>query len=344
MANKSPESKMDISHITREKTCQLTTFRTDRRTKTVRIPRGESVTIGEVEGCGRVVSLWLTFPGWFWMHWDPDAHISPTILKTLIVRIFWDGRSRPAVCVPAGDFFGVGLCETANFSGHYFGMSSGGFYCRFPMPFRKGFRIEMENRDPHIDTEVFLNCVYQLTDQQPEEAGYFHSTFRTGRDMQDRFEIADVAGRGHYAGCTLSLQGRRMNDLSFLEAPEHVYLDDNDQAPAICGTGLEDYFLGGWYFREGTFAGPLHGVPVKDPLRSCVAMYRVHTDDAIRFQKSFRFTFQHPWKRENINPFFFSSCAFFYLDTPEGQPGPEYSSEDLLSLYRVRDTDHQSLP
>ncbi|BCW97995.1 MAG: hypothetical protein KatS3mg024_0822 [Armatimonadota bacterium] len=36
------------------------------------------MTIGEVEGSGRVVSLWLTFPGWFWIHWDTDARISPS--------------------------------------------------------------------------------------------------------------------------------------------------------------------------------------------------------------------------------------------------------------------------
>ncbi len=334
----------DITLLRSERTRQLTTFRPEKRTKTVRIPRGERVTIGEVRGCGHIASLWLTFPGWFWMHWDPGAPLSPTILKTLILRIYWDGARRPAVSAPAGDFFGVGLCEVANFAGQFFGMSSGGFFCRFPMPFRTGFRIELENRDPHIDTEVFLNCLYQETDGTENAAGYFHTVFRTGRDLQECFEIADVAGRGHYAGCTLSLQGRRLNDLSFLEAPEHVYADDCQEDPAIVGTGLEDYFLGGWYFREGPFAGPLHGVPVKDPLRACVAMYRVHSADAIHFRQRLRFEFLHPWKREDINPFFFSSCAFFYLDAPEGQPECDYAVEELLGLYRIRDTDHQSLP
>src|SRR5690606_25233912 len=101
-------------------------------------------------------------------------------------------------------------------------------------------------------------------------------------------------GKGMYVGCTLSCQGESLNYLSFLEAPEYVYVD-GETVPRIVGTGLEDYFMGGWYFREGAFAGPHHGVPVKDSLRSAVAMYRVHERDAIHFGRRLRFTFQNPW-------------------------------------------------
>jgi hypothetical protein len=65
--------------------------------------------------------------------------------------------------------------------------------------------------------------------------------------------------------------------------------------PRIVGTGLEDYFLGGWYFREGPFIGPYHGVPVKDTLNASVAMYRVHEADAIRFQERLKFAFVNQW-------------------------------------------------
>jgi len=73
-------------------------------------------------------------------------------------------------------------------------------------------------------------------------------------------------------------------------------------------------------------------------------MYRLHTQDAIRFDHRLRFTFSHPWKREDINPFFFSSVAFFYLNTPAGTPEESYTVQELLGLYRIRDTDHQSTP
>ena len=67
--------------------------------------------------------------------------------------------------------------------------------------------------------------------------------------------------------------GRTAEHPRYLEAPEYIYLDDDWDRARIFGTGLEDYFMGGWYFREGTFAGPYHGLPIKDTLESSVAMY-----------------------------------------------------------------------
>jgi hypothetical protein len=114
--------------------------------------------------------------------------------------------------------------------------------------------------------------------------------------------------------------------------------------PRIVGTGLEDYFLGGWYFREGPFIGPYHGVPVKDTLNASVAMYRVHEADAIRFQERLKFAFVNPWSPDRLSPFCFSSVAFLYLDRAEGQRTSMPSVKELLCWYRIRNTDHQSIP
>ena len=106
----------------------------------------------------------------------------------------------------------------------------------------------------------------------------------------------------------------------------------------------EDYFNGGWYFREGEFCGELHGVPIKDPLRSMVSMYRYHEQDAICFNESFIFDFINPRKPEQTRPFKFSSAAFWYQDkaVPLAFKLPE--KEKLVDWYRMRDTDHQAIP
>ena len=153
-----------LAALRKETTRQLTTFNLGRKSKTVPVPRGKRVTIGEVKGHGYVAQFWLTFPGWFWQHWNPKAPVNQSILKTLILRIYWDGAEQPAVAAPVGDFFGAGLCEVASFASRYFGTSSGGFFCKWPMPFRKSFRVELENLDPELDTDVFCNILYQLTD------------------------------------------------------------------------------------------------------------------------------------------------------------------------------------
>jgi hypothetical protein len=327
-----------------ETTRQLTTFNLKRKSKTVPVARGKRVTIGEVKGEGYIAQFWLTFPGWFWQHWNPKAAISQSILKTLILRIYWDGAPQPAVAAPVGDFFGAGLCEVASFASRYFGTSSGGFFCKFPMPFRKSFRVELENLDADIDTDVFCNILYQLA-PLPGGIGYFHALFNTGRNQgPDPVQIAEVQGRGHYSGCLLYMQGEERNYLSFLEAPEYVYVDGDWETPRITGTGLEDYFLGGWYFREGPFIGPYHGVPSKDTLNASVAMYRVHENDAIHFRERFKFAFVNPWSPDRLKPFCFSSVAFLYLDKPDGQGPALPAAKDLLCWYRIRPTDHQSIP
>lgn len=119
-------------------THQLTTFNPETRNKTAWAPAGETVTIGKVKGEGRIANLWMTFPGWFWQHWNTEASIDQSILKTLILHIYWEGAKKPAVEAPAADLFGSGLAEAANYASKYFGGSSGGFFCKFPMPFKEG--------------------------------------------------------------------------------------------------------------------------------------------------------------------------------------------------------------
>lgn len=338
-------NNLPISSFRQEKTCQLTTYHLKENIKTMMVPRGQKVTLGEVNGKGYIAQLWLTFPGWFYPHWDPAHPVNQSILKTLILRIYWDHEKEPAVAAPVADFFGIGLCQIGNFANQYFGMSSGGFFCKFPMPFKQGFRIEMENLDAEVDTDVFMNVVYQLTDSLPVDWGYFHTRFNTATlNGIEPIQILETYGSGHYVGCTLAIQGKEMNYLTFLEAPEFVYIDDDWESARIYGTGLEDYFLGGWYFREGTLIGPFHGVPVKDPLNSSVAMYRIHENDAIRFTKRLRFNFINLVDPSRLKPFCYSAAAFYYLDSPKGAADTIPSGDNLLCWYRIRNTDHQSIP
>jgi hypothetical protein len=212
------------------------------------------------------------------------------------------------------------------------------------MPFAKGFKIELENLDPHIDTFVFANVLYQLTEAPLESVGYLHAEFQTGRNPgPDPVTVLEAAGKGHLAGCIFSAQSSIKNYLSYLEAPEYISVDDDWDVPRIVGTGMEDYFLGGWYFREGEFAGELHGVPAKDSFNSSITMYRIHEADAIHFRRRIRFQFVNPWEPDRLKPFSYSSVAFYYLDSPAGRAQAFPSVDDLL-CFRIRDRDHLSIP
>lgn len=324
---------------------QFTTFNPDSRQKTIRMNPGDRKVFVDInETSGIITRLWLTFTGWFWQHWDTAAEIDPRILKMLIIRIYWDGNDFPSVEAPIGDFFGNGHCEYRHYLSKYLGMSSGGFYSYFPMPFGKGFKIEMENLHKSIGLDFFMNVNYQEM-KCPDNAGRFHCMFNCGYNPgMEPTVILESEGRGHYVGCCLSMQGERMNDFSYLEAPEYIYIDSDENRASIIGTGLEDYFNGGWYFRDGEFYGPYHGAPLKDTLRSMISMYRFHEADAINFMKKIKIEFNNPFNAQHLKPFKYSSTAYWYLHHASRLSFKLPSAAKLMDLYRIRDVDHQSIP
>jgi hypothetical protein len=324
---------------------QLTTFNLDKQSKTKQLPIGKRTTIGEVKGAGYISRMWLTFPGWFFQHWNRTAVCDPAMFKALILRVYWDGSETPGIEAPIGDFFGDGQCEFSPFTSQFIGSSSGGFFSYWPMPYAKGFRIEIENRHPKLGTDVFLNVNYQELPSFPADTSYFCTQFRTARRKgSEPALIIDTQGAGHFAGVMLAMQGEQLNYLSFLEAPEYIYIDDDWERPRITGTGLEDYFNGGWYFRDGEFAGPFHGVPLKDPLRAMVTMYRLHDRDAIAFDRRFKMEFVTPWNPDRVQPYWYASVAYFYSKTPNPTQPPLPDHAALMQQYRFRDTDHVSIP
>jgi hypothetical protein len=223
-------------------------------------------------------------------------------------------------------------------------MSSGGFYNYFPMPFADGVRIEVENMHDKVIPYVFLNANYQALETLPEDAARFHCLYNAGTNPGTKpTTILKTTGKGHYVGCCISMQGKEKNYLSFLEAPEYFYIDTDDRtSPTFTGTGMEDYFNGGWYFRGGEFTGPYHGVPIKDALRSMITMYRFQDQDAICFKKNIETAFITP--RSSASPFKFSSTAYWYQDKAAKLAFDLPLKDKLVDWYRIRDTDHQSIP
>lgn len=323
---------------------QFTTFNIDTKVKAIILKPGEKATLVDHDQPGIISRLWFTFSGWFWTHWDVRKEVWPdqTMLKKVILRIYWDGNDYPSVETPLGDFFGIGLCEYKQFQSKFLGMSSGGFYSYFPMPFEK-IKIEVENMHDKVETSVFMNANYEALDKLPHDAGRFHCTYNAGTNAGAApLEVLKTAGRGNFVGCCLSMQSQLPNYLGFLEAPEYIYIDtDGSSKPTIVGTGLEDYFNGGWYFRDGEFAAEYHGVPVKDPLRSMVAMYRFHEHDMLSFNKSIQFCFKNHRPSREVK---FSSTAYWYQDKATRLPYTLPAKDKLADWYYIRNTDHQSIP
>ena len=68
-----------------------------------------------------------------------------------------------------------------------------------------------------------------------------------------------------------------------------AYLDGSPE-PMMLSSGLEDYFLGTYYFNRGRYANGLAGLTHLDTRKNTFSAYRFHDDDPLFFHKGLRLT------------------------------------------------------
>ncbi len=274
---------------------------------------GQIATIAEMKGPGVITRIWVTI----------DSR-DPFFLRRIVLRMYWDGEKEPSVEVPVGDFFGTGF-QYQHYMSEFVGMSSGGYYSYFPMPFQKSARIEVENQTGQEVYAFYYHINYQKLEKPLEDnVAYFHAQWRRElrTPVERNYTLLEAEGMGHFVGCNMSMQHYRRS-LWFLEGDEMIYVD-GEKFPSVYGTGTEDYFTGGWYFNRGEFAGPYHGLIIKNDSLARIAAYRFHVGDAIPFKKSLRFTIEHGHGNTEVADY--SSTAYWYQKEPHKKfpalPGP----------------------
>ena len=148
--------------------------------------------------------------------------------------------------------------------------------------------------------------------------GYLHAFWsQTGPQPGTPHCFADFHGNGHVAGVFLNVTA----DLEELKRPwwilegDEMFYVDGEPNPSWHGTGLEDFFNGGWYFRGAAFAG-LFGIFDRAPFT--VSTYRFLLVDPLKFSKSLRMEIERG--DQNVSKGFFRSVTFAYLDKPAAAP------------------------
>ena len=245
---------------------------------------GESKVMMDYDGAGVINRIWLTI-----------IDRSPAALRSMYIEMYWDGATKPAVSVPLGDFFGIGLGRRTAFQSALFSDPEGrSFNCNIPMPFKKHAKIVLVNASK-VNQLLFYDVNLTRLKKHPKEIAYFHAWWSTNANnskLGDDFEILPrIKGKGRFLGTNLSIIADKIyGDTWFGEGEVKAYLDGDKEYPTLVGTGTEDYIGSAW--NLGAFAHLYQGAPIVDKAKKQFAFYRYHIPDPIYFNTDCKITIQ----------------------------------------------------
>ncbi len=285
------------------------------------VPPGATHVLMDAAGPGVITHIWFTFLGPEPQGWASQGSAGH---QELMLRIYWDGETRPSVEAPVGDFFANCFGERSEVVSTPVVVEGGDSYNAFwRMPFRKSARVEIENQSPKPLSLLYYNIDWIKLDRLADDTPYFHAQYRQEypvRKGQD-YVLLETEGKGHFVGAVLGVRMR--SPAWFGEGDEKIYID-GEAKPSIWGTGTEDYFLAAWGLeRSGT---PYFGVPFFDyrTIGGHVSSYRWHLHDPVVFNTGIKVALEHMgWMSEDENPEYkatswnereddYASVAFWY--------------------------------
>jgi hypothetical protein len=245
---------------------------------------GESKTLLDVHSPGIIQRIWVTID-----------NRSPEMLRSLRLRMYWDGTDKPAVDVPFGDFFCVGLGRPIAFQSALFSDPEGrSFNCYIPMPFKTGARIVITNEGKSKLNLLFFDVDFITSKTAIPDMLYFHACWNRsvngelGRDFE---MLPFIEGKGRFLGVNVGVNvDAAYGQTWWGEGEVKMFIDGDVNNPTINGTGAEDYIGTGW--GEGSFTHLYQGCTIADTSKKQYAFYRFHIPDAIYFDKNFKAVIQ----------------------------------------------------
>jgi hypothetical protein len=247
------------------------------------VAAGEIVELADIEGPGTIRHIWMT------------TRPSRTLMRSAMVRIYWEDQAFPSVELPLGEFFGFAHGSTAAFQsalhsvGERYGMN-----CFIPMPFLRRARIELANESPKPMT-LFYQVDYTLGDAHSPDLGRLHAQFLRANPTVAGvdFELLPRrAGSGRLLGSVMGI--RPLRDAWWGEGEIKMYMDGDQRYATIVGTGSEDYVGLSWGIQQTPFLymGANRVDAASGIETGAVSMYRWHVPDAVFWHEDMRVTIQ----------------------------------------------------
>lgn len=248
------------------------------------IPAHSAIELMNFKGAGIIQRIWLTVS-------DRSAYMC----RGLVINMYWDGDSKPAVSAPIGDFFGQGFERRLAFENELFTSGEGRSFVSFvPMPFKTNARIEIVNESDKDLDMIFYDIDLQGIKNWNANTLYFHGYWHrdTATILAKDFEIMPVVeGKGRYLGTNISVIDNPIyHDAWWGEGEVKIYLDGDTNFPTIVGTGTEDYISTAW--GQGVFQNRYSGCLVGNDSSRQWAFYRYHIPDPVYFDQTCKVVIQ----------------------------------------------------
>lgn len=225
-----------------------------------------------VQGEGIIRNLTITMPEEDWGH-----------ARDLSLQVYSDGSPDPDVDVGLLDLVHL-YSKVRAYSSMYTSFDGRTMTFLMPMPCKTGIKVRLRNSGGYIFRTMDMTL---SMDVRSFSLMRFHAkTWQEKPEFGKLMTLVNITGAGVFAGLNLVASApKEVGDTYFnMEGNEYFTLD-NGTNTVWRGTGTEDYFNCGYYFKNGEVALPLHGCLDKRPVEGgLVSCYRIQKLDAVPFR------------------------------------------------------------
>ena len=221
------------------------------------------------------------------------------------IRVYVDDEAQAGIEMELGLGHGIGFGDaTAPWGTGRIGKTGhpSGIYNTYRSPFGKSIRVTGQLGEGVKTPSPFWWIIRGTENLRAEIAGvplpegarlrlYKRETFRA--KPLEEFALCDLGGAGAVYQITIAARAEKKasegGSLGFLEACMRAYVNGASE-PMFLSSGLEDYFLGTYYFNRGLYHTSVAGLTHIDRNDNSFSAYRFHDDDPLFFQSGMRLT------------------------------------------------------
>lgn len=214
------------------------------------------------------------------------------------IRYYVDGETIPSIDMGLFLGHGIGFNEQhAPWATKYIGKigRQNGIFNNYRIPFSKSIRVtaqRAEGAEPNPQIWWIIrgleNGRVSLGGIELPQAAKLNLVCLENYEAEplEEFNLCKVDGQGALYQVTIAAQGE---SLTYLEACMRAYMG-GEQKPLMLSSGLEDYFLGTYYFDTGLFHADIAGLTHFSKESRSFSAYRFHDEDPVLFHDGLRLT------------------------------------------------------